>query len=769
VTGAAPATTLTRGTFELDTAAWGGWLRDRVDPAWRPDEWEPASWMFTGNPENPATSTVRCRTARCPALLPGRAVRFCQACQGKLSESGLSAPEFAASHMPPPARSAPGAARETCLVSRDGSDCARPRFSRGLCLSHYGMWRAYRRRNKPAGEVLDLPAWIRMFASPHTDPPPACLVGGCPATATTAHSLCGYHLRLWRQSGRAEATQAWAVGQVPYLAGNQFSLFPLPELVRWEVLFCLQYADEPGRALQPRLVRHAVAELAGLTTLLDGEPSRPAAGGRRDRHVASQIKYLCRAARVGFDDFLGVKPTEKTVFDLRLVGLAPDSPTARRRRQPGTADLRGIEQPWLCGLVKRWVETEHPPARQFHQTLRAVRIASRALAERPGGGHDPTALRFTDMSAVITAIWSQIKPDGTPYAANSGANWHAAWFKLLDIGGRAGLLDDLAASFVRDRTAHATRRHVEPNEGELGKAVPEMVIAQLDTQLGSLGCSQVYGTAAIALDDLRAMYQTAYVLLRDTGRRPTEIAALSRDCLEHAGGEVSLLWDNRKSRRLRRRLPITTDTAQAVRVWQARRNQLTVPARGDRFLFPALTPDSRDDHLGSAAIGTAIRVWADGLPEVLGEGLDADGNRLVFDRSRIYPYAFRHSYAQRHADAGTPIDVLRELMDHVSIATTAGYYTVSIKRRREAVTTLSAHVLDRRGDRAPCTTTAYQLRSVAVPYGGCTEPSNIKAGGRACPGSNALAAGSIAQTPPTSPPSSGTSTTCERAGKRHAP
>jgi hypothetical protein len=25
------------------------------------------------------------------------------------------------------------------------------------------------------------------------------------------------------------------------------------------------------------------------------------------------------------------------------------------------------------------------------------------------------------------------------------------------------------------------------------------------------------------------------------------------------------------------------------------------------------------------------------------------------------------------------------------------------------------------------------MRSVAVPYGGCTEPSNIKAGGRACP------------------------------------
>ena len=29
--------------------------------------------------------------------------------------------------------------------------------------------------------------------------------------------------------------------------------------------------------------------------------------------------------------------------------------------------------------------------------------------------------------------------------------------------------------------------------------------------------------------------------------------------------------------------------------------------------------------------------------------------------------------------------------------------------------------------------TAYQMRSVAVPFGNCIEPSNVKAGGKACP------------------------------------
>ena len=33
-----------------------------------------------------------------------------------------------------------------------------------------------------------------------------------------------------------------------------------------------------------------------------------------------------------------------------------------------------------------------------------------------------------------------------------------------------------------------------------------------------------------------------------------------------------------------------------------------------------------------------------------------------------------HPSAQRHADNGTPVDVLRQLMDHKSIQTTGGYY-----------------------------------------------------------------------------------------------
>jgi integrase len=70
------------------------------------------------------------------------------------------------------------------------------------------------------------------------------------------------------------------------------------------------------------------------------------------------------------------------------------------------------------------------------------------------------------------------------------------------------------------------------------------------------------------------------------------------------------------------------------------------------------------------------RRWVDALPALQG----SDG--LEFDRSAVFLYAYRHSYAQRHADAGTPVDVLRELMGHRSMTTTQGYYKNSRELRQ---------------------------------------------------------------------------------------
>ena len=83
------------------------------------------------------------------------------------------------------------------------------------------------------------------------------------------------------------------------------------------------------------------------------------------------------------------------------------------------------------------------------------------------------------------------------------------------------------------------------------------------------------------------MHRTIYQILRDTGRRPGEVVSLRIDCLEVIDGQHNLIYDNHKAGRLRRRLPITSETAELVMTWQARRSQLlTPPATGARLAVP---------------------------------------------------------------------------------------------------------------------------------------------------------------------------------------
>lgn len=79
-------------------------------------------------------------------------------------------------------------------------------------------------------------------------------------------------------------------------------------------------------------------------------------------------------------------------------------------------------------------------------------------------------------------------------------------------------------------------------------------------------------------------------------------------------------------------------------------------------------------------------------------------------------------------------------MDHRSIDTTMGYYRVADARKRDAVELLARHTVDNRGVARPVdgepSAVAHlreQLSWVAVPMGKCSEPTNVRAGGQACP------------------------------------
>jgi hypothetical protein len=139
------------------------------------------------------------------------------------------------------------------------------------------------------------------------------------------------------------------------------------------------------------------------------------------------------------------------------------------------------------------------------------------------------------------------------------------------------------------------------------------------------------------------------------------------------------------------------------------------------------------------------RAWVDALPPIPVKPVALAGAKAApeteFDKKKIFPYAYRHCYAQRHADAGIGSDVLCELMDHENMDTTRGYYRVGDERRRAAVDKVARTQFDRHGNRvwreAEQILDSERLRNglgeVAVPYGRCGEPTNVQAGGGQCP------------------------------------
>lgn len=198
-----------------------------------------------------------------------------------------------------------------------------------------------------------------------------------------------------------------------------------------------------------------------------------------------------------------------------------------------------------------------------------------------------------------------------------------------------------------------------------------------------------------------------------------------------------MIYDNHKRRRHGRRLPISEATAQEIEAWKKELDRLPLVPACEQWLFPSPGQRNRPrrGHLTSAQFCNRIfRDWVDELiPDLVDERLDESGVPLAYDRTQIVPYGFRHAYAQRHADAGTRPDVLKELMDHRSLDVTMGYYKVSLSRKQEAVRTVAKLAVDRHGTpQGFGDPLAYEVESVAVPYGGCTEPSNVKAGGGHC-------------------------------------
>ena len=702
----------TRG--ELHGEGWVAWLRARLDPTWRAGEWDDETLLFTGDLDSTRTAAWPCRTPSCPTATRRPSGR-CDGCRRARVGAGVCWADFDAA---PPPRATRPLRRDPCSVPGCDGDlhCA------GLCFRHERAWA--KDRTEPVAVFIARARPLARAAE--------CRVGGCDRESIARRGLCRFHDQRLHRRGllTGDELAAWVAGERPRLGVHQFSLAGLPELLRVELLYGLQHRDQAPPPLDPTEVRILLARLGDAASLREADPQVVCESGGMQYNAATRglFRDLRRHLDRGWAQHAGADPFAGDVWQVALLDLRINA----SRRWPatrGVLDFRGVEPAWLREIVKHWARSTRPYLQRLRETLRACQIASHTLTA--AGRTDPAGLGAGDFTRIIDAISGQRRADGSLYSASHRNLMLYQFCQVIEHGRASGLMATVPDPF---RPAHRHRVRDDPNEDELGKALPETVIRQLDAHLHRLGPTGRAG--AISAADLQAMHQSIYRILRDTGRRPGEVVSLHVNCIEVIDGQPNLIYDNHKAGRMRRRLPITTDTAEVIQTWQQRRTRLSAPPALDRWLFPSplLRAQQSRGHMTSDCVGRAFKAWVTQIGTIDSELLGPDGTPAPLDPSLVTPYALRHTYAQRHADAGVPVDVLKELMDHVAVATTMGYYSIGLKRKQQAIRAVGSLAVDAAGNPAPFTSpTAYQRASVSVPFGNCTEPSNVKAGGGACP------------------------------------
>jgi integrase len=551
----------------------------------------------------------------------------------------------------------------------------------------------------------------------------ACQVLACPRDRSGGQvAYCEPHQNRWQRARRAEPgldEQRWRVTTSPIVVTGQVSLAGMSPLITAQVLYGLQQRTRSGAHTRIEFVRGLVEELRrGQAEAVDALAENPPVGiGKEKRTLLWAFARHARLARSNPE-------TERTkdVWDLVVFGL------------DGRLTFTGISQLWLREAIKWWAADELPRRRgngagsvMRGRVTSLAELSQSLRANRADHGDDPTVLGRTDIESFLHRL---------TYLVSTGKCSPEQRARICRdvkrILGRIRALrltqpDGPAAGLGDDFVLAAGDVPAEPERGEPGRDLPAAITRQLCGQLARLERGPSGPEIRVAVE-----------LLMDTGRRPEEILRLRWNCLSRdPDGSAALIYDNHKRYRRDRRLPISQATAEVITTQQARiRERFPETPLTELVLLPTphANPAGRRPISGGL-LDMRHRSWVDRLSTLR---LD-DGTE--FDKSKIIPYAYRHSYAQRHADAGVGIDVLSELLDHRTLEVTRRYYRVEEERRRAAVDTVTALSFDRHGNRIWRDAQAvldseharYAVGEVTVPYGICTEPTNVQAGGGACP------------------------------------
>jgi integrase len=394
---------------------------------------------------------------------------------------------------------------------------------------------------------------------------------------------------------------------------------------------------------------------------------------------------------------------------------------------------RPLHQRWLRESVKGYTieRLSSRKLRTAHRDLMWMRHLSDFLDTRGDRGEQPSVLTREDLTAFLSWLRARV-PENNTRNLIVGATRRNVAFARRHLAQSGQAAEHIGGGFQLYHEDLPVRTLRDPDEP--GRALPPVVLAQLldEDVLAPLGGKH-------------REYRIGFELIAHSGRRPAEICNLAGDCLRY---EEEPAPDGGKQRRpvlryLREKppskwlsLPINQDAAELIEM-QQRRLQARFP--GTKLGKLALLPRRKCNPTGrlpviSPTLGYRVSKWVRAIPTLL------DENGGAFPSESVYLYALRHSYAQRHADAGVPLDTLQKLMDHRTAATTQIYYRVTWARKREAIERLAPLTMDKDGRRVGFVSSLVEserlreeIGRIPVPLGYCTEQHNVRALGAHCP------------------------------------
>ena len=451
-----------------------------------------------------------------------------------------------------------------------------------------------------------------------------------------------------------------------------------------------------------------------------------------DRHEVRFARFSVDRVSLAYADPEAERA--KDIWDLRLFG------------RPGRhrLDFSAIRQDWLREAAKGWAAVTIGRVGDGHLAHRvgSVGVLSAVLASGPGGGEDPALLGRVDVERFLSRVRSPNFPSGR---ARFGTRARAAVVEecahVLREARELGLVPTLGATFAFGGDRARAR---SPRAGPCRRRRPAR------RQSRRAGWRARRRRARPGADPRRPRRAR-----RRDGRARLQAPERHRAAGRRGGQPAPRVPGRRRARQGRPGLrqpqggqdgpapPAGRLGPRGGHPRPAGLGEVPVPLNPAERLWLLPRPHKNIDgtnHLDTGLINAWFRAWLERIPQIDAGPLDDHGEPVPFDRSAIHPHAFRHTYAQTLADQGVPAPVLRDLMDHRSLSTTLGYYRVQEARKRKAMEVLARHTVDNRGLARPVEgepSSSAHLREhiswVAVPMGKCSEPTNVRAGGQACP------------------------------------